>query len=181
MSQTSINPAGQPIAVAGQAVDTGEGADDVSRFNGESSSAIGFGLGVKPGTYDHDVKLPTTGCTFGGVTMWSAAHVPGASNGDLDTTSTPPGIKIKGRIDVRRRGRIWAQVDADTSITPGVTRAYLRFESDGVSNTLVGTFRHSDDGHVVDVRKQAVFVSGVRTAADGSKIAELDILAAASA
>lgn len=176
MSQTSINPAGQPIAVAGQIADNSKVRDVLSRFNGEASSCIGFGLAVKPGTNDHEVKLPSASSSvIEGVVKWGANHTPGAS-GDLDQTATPPGLKPHAGLELLRRGRIWAQIDADTAIAaPGVTRAYCRFETDGASNTLVGTFRHTDDSHVIDTRKQAIFMSGVRVAADGSKIAELEV------
>lgn len=174
MSQTSVNPAGQPIAIAGQVSDTRLN-DMLSRFSGESSTRIGFGLGVKPGTLDHEVKLPTANSSvIEGVTAWSANHVPGVT-GDLDQTSSPPGLKPKAGMELMRQGRIWAQIDGDTVITSGITRAYCRFETDGASNTLVGTWRHSDDGHVIDTRKQAIFMSGVRVAADGTKIAELAV------
>jgi hypothetical protein len=56
-------------------------------------------------------------------------------------------------------------VDADVSITVG-QGAYWRFESDGASNTVVGTFRNTDDSHVVDTRKKVIFRSGKFLAAD---------------
>ena len=173
MSQTVINPAGQPQAVAGQVSDSAR-CDIISRFSEEVTTRMGFGLGMKPGVKDHAILLPTASSSvIEGIVKFGFNHAPGVS-GDLDQLSTPPGLKPQSSIELVRRGRIWVQVDADTVITPNVTRAYCRFETDGASNTLVGTFRHSDDTHVIDTRKQCMFVSGVRVAADGSKIAELD-------
>ena len=176
MSQTSINQAGFPIAVAGQVSQTREGMDIVSRFSGEASTRIGFGLAVKAGTSEHEVLLPTAAnSVVQGVVKFGYNHTPGAT-GDLDQDSTPPGLKPNASIELMRQGTMWVQIDADTAIaTPGETRAYCRFESDGGSNTKVGTFRHTDDTHVIDTRNQVVFVSGVRTAADGTKIAEVDV------
>ena len=48
--QTTINKAGQPVAVAGQLSDNGEAVDVVSRFNEEASAEIAFGVAVKPGS-----------------------------------------------------------------------------------------------------------------------------------
>lgn len=176
MSQTFINPAGQPVAVAGQLSDNMEGVDVVSRFNEEVTSALQFGIGVKPGTYRDGVLLPTaTSSVIEGVNTWGINHLPGAS-GDLDQTSTPPGVKPKGGLKVLQRGRIWVLLDASvTTIVPNVDRAYCRALPNG-GNTVIGTFAPADDaGFMVDCTKQAIFRSGVFTAADGvSKIAELE-------
>ena len=76
--QTVINPAGQPIAVAGQGVDTGEGQDDVTRINSEASANIGFGLAVKVGTKDHSaLMLSGGGDTVDGVVLFDYNHSPG--------------------------------------------------------------------------------------------------------
>jgi hypothetical protein len=178
--QTTINPAGQPIAVAGQGVDTGEGADDVSRTNGGATN-IGFGLAVIQGTYDHTAVLPSQTTDIPqGVVLFDYSHSPGTF-GDIDQAGTPPGLKQNVQFAIRRRGRIWVQLDAAFagSIVAGVDRAYVRAIANG-GNTLIGAFTNAPDaGKTIDWTDKGVFVSGVRYAADGTKIAELDVLAAA--
>ena len=69
------------------------------------------------------------------------------------------------------------EVDADAAPTVGAG-AYVRFETDGVSNVKRGVFRETDDGHVVDWRKAVTFKSAAFLAADQltggtTKIAEV--------
>jgi hypothetical protein len=169
--QTSINTAGQPIAFQGLVT---KKLDSLSVSNYEASANLQPGLGVKPGTGQRTALLPTASSSvFMGIVAAAAAYAPG-SFGELDQASTPAGYIPDTLFECVTKGRAWVQVDADCAITPNVTRAYWRFETDGASNTKVGTFRHTDDGHVVDTTKQCIFRSGVFTAADGTKIAELD-------
>lgn len=177
-AQTKILAAGQPVAVAGEAT---KFIDGESCINAEAATNLGFGLGVKPGTKVKEVLLPTaSNSVFRGVVVQNRMHSPGTF-GDIDDSGSPPGMKPKTSVEILAEGRCWVVVDGDTVITPGVTRAFWRFETDGASNTLVGTFRHNDDTHVVDVRGQVLFVSGVMDAADvlkgagSQKIAEVMI------
>ena len=174
--QTSINPAGQPIALAGQLAETREACDIVSRFSEESSTCIGFGLGVKPGTGEQGVKLPSaTSDKVVGLVKHGFNHTPGVT-GDLNQTATPPGLKPKSGLELVRRGCVWAQIDVGISaITPNVDRGYVRAAANG-GNTLVGALSNADDsGKMVDCRGQILFVSGVKYAADGSKIAKVEV------
>lgn len=177
-AQTTILPYGQPVAFAGQCTHKEDSTTAVSK---EASVNIQFGLGVKPGTKVKEMLLPTASSSvLLGILLQNQVYAPGTF-GEVDQTSTTKGVIPNTLGEVLKHGRAWVIVDADTSITPNVTRAYWRFETDGGSNTLVGTFRHSDDGHVVDVRKQVLFTSGIFTAADGAtKIAEVSVLAQAA-
>lgn len=174
MSQTSIAKTGQPIAVAGQLSDSHKGTDTVSRFSGEASAVIPFGVGVKPGTTFRKVLLPTASSSIiEGIVRFGYGHVPGAT-GDLDQTLG--GLKPNAGMDVVRRGRMYVLVDANvTTITPYSDRGYCRFESSSGA-TVVGAWRNTDDSHVVDCSKAVQFVSPLFTAADGSsKIAEVQV------
>lgn len=176
MSQTAVNPAGQPAAVAGQITDNQEGMDIVSRFNAETALNIDFGLGVAPGTERNAVKVMANGeCE--GISVQDFRHSPGVS-GDVDQTSALPGLKPKAGMQILRRGRIWLRLDKSvTSVTPYVSRGYCRYTADGTTNPLVGAWAIADDtGKTKDCTKQVQFVSGIFTAADGtSHIAEADV------
>lgn len=169
--QTSISRSGQPRAIAGMVADTGI-KDDVAAFNTDVVS-IPFGTGVK---WDGETgaKQPSaSGSILKGIIRWDASHQTG-TNGDLDST----GLKTKAEMYCRRRGRMWVLVDvgiAVGSFTPGTDKGYCRFESDGGSNTVIGAWRNTDDGHVVNASGQVTFISTVILAADGvSHIAEVD-------
>lgn len=169
--QTTILAAGQPPAFAGLCT---QKLDSVSAASREASANIQFGLGVKPGVKVKEMLLPTASSSvLLGILLQNQVYAPGTF-GEIDQSSATKGLIPNTFGEILTEGRGWVIVDGDASITANVTRAYWRFESDGASNTLVGTFRHSDDGHVVDVRGQVLFVSGVFTAADGvTKIAEV--------
>lgn len=171
--QTAILAAGQPVGVAGEVTHK---IDSLSASNAESTTHIGFGLGVKPGTKVKEALLPTASSSvLLGVVCYNATYAPGTF-GQIDPTASPPGINPDVMMEVINKGRVFVVVDADASVTPNVTRLYWRFESDGASNTIVGTFRHSDDSHVVDTRTQVIAVGPIFTAADGTtKICEVQI------
>lgn len=170
--QTTILRSGQPQAFAGMVADTGI-KDDLSAYNLEVSAEIAFGLGVK-WSGQRGALLPTASSSvIRGVSVWNGNHQTGLY-GDLGTT----GLKPNAAMVVRDLGRIWVLVDAGQAVgdfTPGITRGWCRFETDGGSNTVVGAWRGADDGHAIDCTKQCVYVSSVILAADGvSLIAELD-------
>jgi hypothetical protein len=174
--QKVILPYGQPAACAGEVT---RRIDSDSRINAELVTNLGFGLGVAPGTLTKSCLLPSGPTSvLLGVTSIERRFSAGTF-GQLDTQSVPPGLRPKASIDVLTEGRIWVVVDADTVIVPGITRAFWRWVGDGVSNNLIGTFRHTDDGRVVDVRRQVLFVSLMLDAADvlhgagSQKIAEV--------
>jgi len=171
MSQTSINKAGQPVAVAGQLSDNGEAVDIVSRFN-DAATEIPFGTGVKASTSKHGViQASASTDVTEGIVVWSRNHQPG-TNGDLGTT----GLKQNAGLQILRKGRIWAQIDAGVvTITPYTDRGYNRCVSNG-GNTVLGRWSNaSDSTNSIDNTKQTQFVSGLQLAADGTKIAELEV------
>ena len=172
MAQTSVNPFGQPQAIAGQGVQNGE-EQDQTVMNAEASANMRFGIGVKPGTLDREVLLVTANnSVVEGVTLFDFDHSPGTF-GDIDPTPVTGGLKPQKLLQVREWGKIWVQVDPSVvTIVPNVDRGFCR-ASANAGDTVIGAWRNTDDGHVIDATKQALFTSGVRIAADGSKIAEL--------
>lgn len=172
MSQTSINKAGQPVAVAGQLSDNGEVVDLVSRINAEASAVLPFGIGAKAGTSRNGVNKPsTTADVIEGVVVFDFSHQPGAT-GDVDQTQTPPGLKPNAKFNLLRKGRIWVPLDSTvTVITPNSDRTFLRVVSHVGVGTVVGYWTNvSDPGDTIDLTKVGVFVSGLQTSADGTTL-----------
>lgn len=170
--QFAILPYGQPPFIAGQVT---QRLDGKSAANKDTLN-IQFGLGVKPGTNVKEALLPTASSSvLDGIVTWEAVDAPGTF-GNIDQSSATKGIKPNAMMSLLTEGRAVVVVDGDTVVTPNVTRLYWRFETDGASNTLVGTFRHTDDGHVVDTTKQVTAIGGVFTGPDGvQKLCEVYI------
>lgn len=174
MPQTSVNSIGQPAAFAGLIADSAEVVDRVSAVNAEASANIGFGIGVIQGTAKQDAKLATASTdTFKGVSAFSMEHAPG-TYGDLDANGG--GYLAGAKFNVLRKGRIWVQIDQSiTSIAPFKDRGYCRYAANG-SNTTIGAFSNaSDNAKNLDLTAVVVFTSDVTTAADGKKIAQIEV------
>ena len=175
--QTSINKAGQPIGVAGQLSSMQEGSDIASRFQGEATAVMPFGIGVKPGSTFRKVLLPTAqNSVIEGIVLHSMAHVPGVT-GDLDQVSG--GLKPNAGLDLLRRGRCYVVVDASVqSITPFTDRGFCRIAANvGTGDLVIGAWRTAADGaDCVDCTTKVQFISPLFTAADGTtKIAEVQV------
>ncbi len=162
-AQTVILPYGQPAGYPGLATRI---IDSLSAANKEASLNIGYGLGVKPGTLVKEAKLPTASSSvLMGIVLNIDTNAPG-SFGGIDQSIAVDGVRPDYMLEVCTDGRCFVQVDGDASVTPNVTRLYWRFETDGGSNTRVGTFRNTDDGHVVDTRAQVIAVGPIFASAD---------------
>ena len=185
MSQTFINPEGQPIGVAGQLYDNAEVVDILSGFSAETVNEIPFGCGVvvAAGTVD-GYKLPSTsGDIVGGLSVFDFNHMPA---GNLDPSGNPTGdlgsvgLKPHGGLQVGRKGRYLVPIDAGITIARG-DRPFLRFRTDGASNTQPGTWSNAQDGgtNLIDCTRLGVFQSGVfatYTATGGSaNVAVLEV------
>jgi hypothetical protein len=173
--QTSINKAGQPVAVAGMLSDNGPVKDIVSRFSEDAVNVLPFGIGVKVGSKRNAVDLPSTiADTIDGVNVFGYNHLPGLI-GDL--SATLGGLKQNAGLQVLRIGRIYVVVDSFlSSISANIDRTYLRAISHAGVGTVVGAFTNAADGSdTIDLTKDGVFVSGIFTSADGTtKIAEAE-------
>lgn len=161
-AQTVILPYGQPFGYAGQPTKI---LDTKSAENAEASANIGFGLGVKPGATQNAALLPTASSSIlDGVTANINVVAPGTFGNVVQSgvDGQTPGTMMT----LVTEGRCYVVVDGDTTVTPNVTRLYWRYESDGASNTRIGTFRNTDDGHVVDTRNQVLAVGPIQSDAD---------------
>lgn len=166
--QTSINPAGQPIGVAGQRIDDGPG-DEMSGFSEETVNEIPFGCGVVQGTADDGCKLPSTsGDNPCGINEWDFNHMragaaddAGNPTGDLGAT----GLKPKASVNKGLKGRFLVPLDVGVTPTPGVSRPFLRFRTDGGSNAQPGTWNIAQDGgtNLIDCTRLGVFRSSAFT------------------
>jgi hypothetical protein len=164
--QTSINAEGQPYGVSGQIIDDGSVVDVVSGFSEETVNEIPFGCGVVQGVAAQGVKLPAASTDKPeGVNAFSFAHLPAGVNdaagnptGDLGST----GLKPKAMVDKLRKGRILIPIDAAITIAPG-DRPWLRFRTDGGSNTQPGTWSNAQDGgnNLIDCTRLGEFRSTV--------------------
>lgn len=172
--QTSINKAGQPVAIAGYVSDNSE-ADIVSRFNADVVQ-MPFGTGVKAATSLHGVLQPAASTdVVEGIVKWGANHFPqnaAATIGDLGTTGLVPNSGLQ----ILRRGRIWVYLDPGlSSITPYTDRGWCRCVVNGGNNVLGAWSNAQDSTNNIDCTKGSQFVSGLFTSADGTtKIAELE-------
>lgn len=148
-AQSVILPYGQPAGYPGQPTHI---TDTHNAANKEVSASIRFGIGVKPGTNVGEALLPTASSSIlDGITINRQVYAPGTF-GNLDAV----GMITNTIMELGTEGRMYVLVDGDT--VGGVdVRAYWRFESDGGSNTIIGTFRDTNDTHVVDTTKQVVF------------------------
>ena len=177
MSQTSVSAIGQPVAYAGLVSSAQEVIDKVSGFSEEASAPVRFGVAVMQGTARTGALLPAGSTTptapIKGVHSFNFEHSPG-TYGDLDSTGT--GVIPDGRLDVLRKGRVWVVIDQSiTTIVPFSDRAYIRIAANG-SNIILGAFSNvSDTSYSYDSTRQALFTSAVTTAADGTKIAEVEV------
>lgn len=166
--QTSINPSGQPIGVAGQVADSGD-TDIMSGFSEETVNQIPFGCGVVAGTADDGVKLPSSsGDTPVAVSCLDYWHMPAGLNdpsgnpsGDLGSV----GIMPKGGINRGQKGRYLVPLDAGVSPVPNVSRPWLRFRTDGGVNVQPGTWGIAQDGgsNAIDCTRLGVFRSSAYT------------------
>lgn len=130
MAQLTYN-VDQPIAIAGQAADTGA-MDVISRIS-EETTAFPYGKAVVRGTDpDTQALLPTGAATLLGVAMHSHA-----AENDLTAAVS---IEDERVFNVLHDGRIYVQVEE--AVTPAST-VFVRVSAGGLG---LGSFRASDPG-----------------------------------
>lgn len=170
-AQTSILAAGQPVGFAGMATKIIDSAPSANK----DALNVQAGLGVKPGSKVSEFLLPTaTSSVLDGIVLQNQAYAPGTF-GEIDQ-GAQPGFIPNTVVELLKIGNAFVIVDANAAVTPNITRLYWRIETDGASNTLVGTFTSIDDGHVADTRKQVLAIGPIFTAADGTtKICEVRV------
>lgn len=165
--QNVILPYGQPVAVAGEFE---KALYTLSAINADGASIpITPGLGVAP---DATTELGAITFTANSQKLFGVAGVlralgPG-SFGGLYQDSGVKGYKKNVQFPLLQEGLIWVIMDADATVTPNVSKGFVRFETDGASNTLPGSFRSAQDGgsHCIDVTSLVSFRSPIVSAAD---------------
>lgn len=167
MSQTFIDPAGQPVGRAGQLADNGP-KDVLSGVNNEASAGIPFGVAVKVDVTDDSgrgyLNLAANSDKVNGITLYAYAHQPGTT-GDIDTDGN---LKPGAMLDILNQGRVLVVVEEAVSVGD---RAYVRAVASG--SEVLGAFRKSADASdTIDITKNAIF----RTAAGigGLAVVEVD-------
>ena len=173
--QTSINPRGQPVAFAGLISDSYAGPDLVSSFSEETVNSIPFGTAVKQGVAPKGALLMSGGGdAIKGIVAFDFTHAPGVF-GDIDAGAL--GIVPKGQLRILRRGRVWVVIDQGiVTIAPFSDRGFIRYSANGAGNLIVGAVSNVTDGaHNTDMSKVVIFTSTVQVAADGTKIAEVEV------
>ncbi len=149
-AQTVILPYGQPFGYPGQLSAPGSQYDSQSGANKEASASMRFGCGVKPGVNVKEVLLPTANSSIlAGVLLNQMVYAPGTF-GNVSATGIIPNTVG----EFITEGRCYVEVASDT-VAGNDVRGYWCFETAG--NSVIGQFRDTDDGHVVDTTKQVVF------------------------
>ncbi len=172
MSQTSVSSSIER-AYAGMLFDTGP-HDIVTGVSEESSAEIAFGWGVVKGTAERGVLIPSGGSDLPfGIVVHGHGYSKGPADAQLGTTGLKPDVVMS----VMRKGRIWLVVDkAVSSLTSYSDRGWLRYTADGSTNPTPGAWgKATDSGKNIDLEKLVVFITGLVTLADGTKIAGAEI------
>ncbi len=174
MSQTFINPDGQPVGRAGEIADNANVRVE-SGFNGEASAAIPFGVAVKVDSTEasgRSVKnLASINDAVDSISALDFDRQTGTT-GDLDANGA---VIPKGKINRLVKGKIYVTVEE--AVNPG-DRAFVRAVVDTPGGFLtLGAFRKSQDviagpvNSCIDVTRNAVF----RTGAAAGALAVVDV------
>lgn len=167
MSQTFIEPTGQPVARAGQLADMGADPEMISGFNAEPTMAMQFGTAVSriasgPGRQFQNLAAGIT--SVAGILAYAYNHQPGTT-GDLDGSGQ---LKGNAQLDVLTEGHVYVLVEE--AVLPE-DRPHVRVVASG-ANTTIGGFRKSADStNSVDMTRQGKFL----TAAPAGGLAVLEV------
>lgn len=160
--QTEVS-ARMPIGIPGQLADlhTAEFGDVVSAVNEEAAAEIPFGVMVKQGTDDDDVKLlAATNDPIKGVVVFG-------HNFDNPVQRGSTGLKPGVHFGILRKGRIF--VTTEDAVTP-LSEVHVRAVAAGAE--VKGAFRGTADGaDTIDITGLAKWV----TSAGAGEIAILEI------
>jgi hypothetical protein len=159
MSQTSV-PTSLTRAYSGMLADSSYSLK-VTAVNEEASASIPFGFGVKFGTAEDGVLLPTVQASrIKGI----AIHFHGVPDADIDDTGFLPETCFA----ILRKGRIYVKVEEAVVVGD---RGFCRAVATGDEEQ--GVWRKSADStDCVDCTKQVVFLSAA--SAGGVALAEVD-------
>lgn len=152
-----------PIGIPGQLADlhTAEFGDVVSAVNEEAAAEIPFGVMVKQGTDDDDVKLLAAQADkLKGIVVFG-------HNFDYPVQRGDTGLKPGVHFGILRKGRIF--VRTEDAVTPA---SEVHVRAVAVDPEVKGAFRGTDDGaDTLDITAFAKWV----TSADAGEVAILEI------
>lgn len=165
MSQTSYD-FDAPVAFAGLIADLVRSY--IRSARNEELAAIPFGIAVKKGTGDADVKLPAAATDeIAGIVAHSHAH-------DSFANGVAAGVEPKGSVNLLVSGLATVQVEqAVTAADP----VFVRFANGIADNTKIqkGAFRKDADTNTAKLLKGARFLTSA--AANGFAVVQFDALA----
>ena len=165
--QTVILPYGQPVAIAGLATDSILSWSAVNKDPNSYNIAPGIGVTPDGSTQLGVMNFSANTQKLAGVASVLQVYGPG-SFGGIDQGSTTKGYRPNVQFPLLLEGLVWVVMDGDATVTPNVSRGFVRFQSDGVNNTLIGAFRTAQDGgtNCIDVTTEVLFKSPIVSAAD---------------
>lgn len=106
MPQTSVTALMLP-AYEGQLADSGP-HDIITRYQGEASAGIGFGLCVVEGAADAEAVLPVDANSRAvGIVLRDAGYATPSEYNDASN-----GIQPNAMVSILRKGRVWVRVEA---------------------------------------------------------------------
>lgn len=170
MSQTVINPAGQPIAVAGQIADNMPSEDVTTAFN-ESTVQAPFGAAMAQGSGALGVRVPNALTDIiVGANIWSADHQPAVTQpgGQVAGDIGGSGLLQYARIQLGRRCRFWAPLEPRPIASVAVNDPlFARVIPTG--NLWAGSWSNTADAsYCVDLSRAGKFRSGINYLADAA-------------
>jgi hypothetical protein len=161
------------VAFVGMEPDNSRDDDNyISRVSSEASNQIPFGVVVKDGATLGVNCLNVAGQTgnYLGIVPYAAVYQVGNYLGTTVDANGNKGLLPGTDISIKRRGRLWVQIDEDVSAGQAV-----KFRTANASAGVgPGTFRKTAAaGNTVDCSKFAKWV-GVNLAANGFGLLEFD-------
>ena len=168
-------------AFVGMEPDTMRVGDNyITRVSGEATNQIAFGTCVKEGATKGVQCLALSGqasTVLAGVVPYAAAYQISNELGNVADANGNLGLKPLVDISIKRRGRLWVQIEEDVSAGDAVK---VRTNAAG-SGVGPGSFRKSAiGGNTIDVSKFCKWV-GVNLAANGYGLLEFDFTMSANA
>lgn len=138
MSQTAYN---QSLAVGRAGMLADGGNRHVISKNNQSGGALNFGLAVVQGSADNECTLPASAADVTGQgKLLGVALIDLSVENKYPEDSSAAAYVAGAMVNVLNKGRAWVTVEE--AVTP-TSPVYVRFATDGGTNTQPGSFRAS--------------------------------------
>lgn len=178
MPQTTVTTI-YPVAFVGMEPDNSNVGDNyINRVSGETALNIPFGVVVVQGTADDQcLNIPDQSHFILGVVPYAAAYQIAHELANTADTNGNIGITPGTNVSIKKRGRLWVQIDEDVKFGQAV-KVRSANSSSGVGP---GCFRKTAvSSNTVDLSKFCKWV-GTNLAANGYGLLEFDFTMAAAA